>query len=145
LTKRNYEELIALYDKYSDQGLEILAFPCNKFGAQEPGEDEEIASWAKGKGAHFPVLGKLDCVGGDTSHKLFQFLTKFIGGGLLGDGLKWNFHKFLVNADGIPVKRYGPIDYPKGFEADIKELLAIPSGTATSTEAAEKDADEKSL
>lgn len=73
------------------------------------------------------MLGKLDCVGGEASHPLYQYLTKAIGGGMLGDGLKWNFHKFLVGADGIPVKRYGPIDYPLAFEKDIEELLALPA------------------
>lgn len=124
LTKSNYQDLAALYSKYKDQGLEILAFPCNKFAKQESGTNEEIVAWAKEIGVDFPILGKLDCVGGTKSHPLFQYLTRTIGGGFFGDDLKWNFHKFLCDENGIPVQRYGPTDYSKNFEVDVVQLLA---------------------
>lgn len=112
-----------MYDKYADNGLEIMAFPCNNFGGQEPRSSEEIVEFATSKGARFPVFSKVDCVGGESSHPLYQYLTSRIGGGILGDNLKWNFHKFLANKEGVPVKRYGPMDNPLSLESDIVALL----------------------
>lgn len=116
-----------LYDKYgpssANPGLEILAFPCNNFGKQEPGTNSQILEFARGKGASFPVLGKLECENGDATHPFFVFLKQSIPNGLLGQGLKWNFTKFLCNKDGIPVKRFGPIQNPMSFEGDIAALI----------------------
>lgn len=105
-------------------GLEILAFPCNNFGKQEPGSNLEIKKFATLKGAEYPVFGKLECDNGDSTHPLYMFLKSNVSGGLLGDGLKWNFAKFLCDADGVPVKRYLPTSSPLSIEKDIVELIA---------------------
>lgn len=107
----------------SSKGLEILAFPCNNFGAQEPGSNSDVLKFAKSKGATFPVLGKVECENGDQTHPLFVYLKEKQGGGLLGSALKWNFTKFLCNSEGVPVKRYGPQESPLSFESDIVKLL----------------------
>jgi len=105
-----------LYEKYNQQGLEILAFPCNQFGKQEPGSNAEIQEFAKGKGATFPVLGKLE-VNGPNESPLYTYL-KSKQGGFMGSAIKWNFGKFLCR-NGVPVKRYAPTDSPLSFEKDI--------------------------
>jgi len=112
-----------MYDKYSSQGLEILAFPCNNFGGQEPGSDAEVLAFAKSKGAEYPVLGKIECDNGASTHPLFQYLMGTVGGGPLGDGLKWNFAKFLCNSEGVPVKRFAPPQSPLNIEQDIRALV----------------------
>lgn len=122
MTDRNYDELKILYEKYGDD-LEILAFPCNNFGAQEPGTNAEIVQFAKGKGATFPILGKVDCENGDKTVPVFMFLRASIPNGIFGQGLKWNFCKFLCDKNGIPVKRYMPITNPLGIESDIQEMI----------------------
>ena len=122
LTSTNYKELVEIYSAY-EKDLEILAFPCNSFGYQEPGSNEDIQSFCARHNVTFPVFGKLDCVGGEGSSPLFQFLTRKIGGGFFGDNLKWNFHKFLCDKDGIPIKRYGPASNPKSIVPDIENLL----------------------
>ena len=108
-----------MYSRHGDNGLEILAFPCNRFGAQEPGSNEQILEFARGKGATFPIMGKLDCSGDASSHPLFQYLSSEANGG----PIKWNFAKFLCNGDGVMVKRYTPRDAPLSFEADIVSML----------------------
>jgi glutathione peroxidase len=118
LTDRDYSELQVLYSKHAARGLEILAFPCNNFGQQEPGSNAEIASFAKGRGATFPVLGKLDCGSTALAHPLYQYLTSSTGG-----ALTWNFEKILCDANGMPVRRFSPRDSPLGMEAAILELL----------------------
>ena len=123
MTNQNYSELKLLYEKYSDD-LEILAFPCNNFGAQEPGTNAEIVKFAASKGAKFPILGKVNCENGEKTVPLFSFLRASIPNGMFGQGLKWNFCKFLCDKDGIPVKRYMPITPPLGIEKDIKEMIA---------------------
>jgi len=124
LTKRNYAELQEVYEKYSPQGLEILAFPCNNFKQQEPEDNLQILSFARDeKHTTFPVLGKLECDNRENTHPLYQFLKSSLSGGILGSGLKWNFAKFLCDKDGIPVKRYLPIANPLSIEKDIAELL----------------------
>jgi len=112
-----------LYNKYQSQGFEVLAFPCNQFGAQEPGTEAEIKEFAQGKyGAKFPLFSKID-VNGPNTHPLYEYL-KGVKGGLLPD-IKWNFGKFLVGKDGKVVERYAPTDSPSSiFEKDIKPLLA---------------------
>jgi glutathione peroxidase len=109
----------------SPQGLEILAFPCNNFGGQEPDSNEAICEFASSKGATYPVFGKLECEPKDPNdtHPLYRFLKSSVSGGWMGDGLKWNFSKFLVNAEGKPIKRYLPITSPSAIEKDIAALL----------------------
>ena len=128
LTNSNYPELVELHEKYASKGLEILAFPCNNFAQQEPGSNEDICQFAKNKGASFPIFDKLDCSGKDGSHPLYQYLTNTIDGGIIfGTPVRWNFAKFLCDADGIPVKRYSPITKPLSIEPDLLSLLAIES------------------
>lgn len=135
LTNQNYKELQQLYEKYNTaDGLEILAFPCNNFGAQEPGTNDEIQEFAKEKGATFPVLGKVECENGAQTHPLFQFIKENLSGGILGTTLKWNFSKILCNRYGVPVQRYLPTTNPLAIEGDIKLLLSGAQAlTATST------------
>lgn len=111
---------------FSAQGLEILAFPCNNFGGQEPGTNEEIASFAAKRGATYPVFGKMECEHTDPkqTHPLYQYLKSNVSGGWTGQGLKWNFAKFLCDADGKVIARYLPITSPKALEKDIAALLA---------------------
>eukprot|EP01039_Chlorochromonas_danica_P002196 gene2196-2396_t len=124
LTDTNYAELQELYEKLSPQGLEILAFPCNNFGNQEPGNGQEILSYAREvKAATFPVLGKLECDHGEQTHPLYAYLKTSLDGGLLGSGLKWNFAKFLCDANGVPVQRFGPLTSPSAIEQHILPLL----------------------
>ena len=108
--------------QYNERGLEILAFPCNNFGGQEPGSNEAIQAFAASRGATFPVLGKLECENGDKTHPVYAYLKDSISG-WLGSGLKWNFAKFLANKDGIPIQRYLPITNPLAIEPDIVKLL----------------------
>ncbi len=112
-----------LYKKYESSGFEILAFPCNNFGNQEPGSNADILAYARNKGATFTIMGKLECENGDKTHPMYKFLRANCSGGVLGQSIKWNYTKFLCNADGVPVKRYGPMQNPLSFEADINALL----------------------
>lgn len=124
LTNSNYTELTKLYDKYKDQGLEILAFPCNQFGSQEPGNNEEIQQFACTRfKAEFPIFDKVDVNGANTA-PIYKFL-KSSKGGLFGDGIKWNFSKFLVDKEGKVVDRYAPTTSPLSIEKDIKKLLGV--------------------
>ena len=108
--------------------LEILAFPCNQFGGQEPGTDEEIKAFALNKyGAAFPLFSKID-VNGDGTHPLFGWLKESLGGFMGMSFVKWNFSKFLLDRNGVPFKRYAPNESPLSFEADIQELLDRPAG-----------------
>ncbi|CAN6458891.1 unnamed protein product [Victoria cruziana] len=123
LTNSNYTELTHLYEKYKCQGFEILAFPCNQFGAQEPGTNPQIKHFACTRfKAEFPIFDKVD-VNGPNTTPVYQFL-KSSTGGFLGDLIKWNFEKFLVNGDGKVVERYIPTTSPFQIEKDIKKLLA---------------------
>ena len=124
LTNSNYTELSKLYEKYKDQGLEILAFPCNQFGSQEPGTNEEILQFACTRfKAEYPIFDKVDVNGGNAA-PLYKFL-KSTKGGLLGDNIKWNFSKFLVDKEGNVVDRYAPTTSPFAIEKDIKKLLGV--------------------
>jgi len=116
-----YEQMQVIYSKYKDQGFEILAFPCNQFGKQEPGTNQQIREFAKSKGATFPIFDKID-VNGKNAHPLFVFLRSRLTG-LLGSSIKWNFTKFLCDRTGIPIKRFGPPTKPFSFEEDIRKLL----------------------
>uniref|UniRef100_A0A0E0K398 Glutathione peroxidase n=1 Tax=Oryza punctata TaxID=4537 RepID=A0A0E0K398_ORYPU len=122
LTNSNYTELSQLYEKYKDQGFEILAFPCNQFGGQEPGTNEEIVQFACTRfKAEYPIFDKVD-VNGDNTAPIYKFL-KSSKGGLFGDNIKWNFSKFLVDKEGSVVERYAPTTSPLSMEKDIKKLL----------------------
>lgn len=116
-----------LYEKFSAKGLEILAFPCNTFN-QERGDPEEIISFVEKKGVTFPIMEKVDCSLSESAHPLFPHLCKMLPDpgnfGILGDGIKWNFTKFLCDGNGVPVKRYGPTVHPLAIEIDILELLS---------------------
>ena len=117
-----YEGLQKLYDKYKEKGLEILDFPCNQFGHQAPGTEEEIQEFCTLKyKTTFPLFAKID-VNGKDAEPLFQFLKKEKGG-FLGDDIKWNFTKFLISRDGTVVDRYAPVTKPEKIESDILKLL----------------------
>nr|AFI55002.1 GPX1b [Chlorella sp. NJ-18] len=116
-----YTEMSELYNKYSKDGLEVLAFPCNQFGAQEPGSNSEIKSFAERKGFKGPMFAKTD-VNGPNALPLFDFL-KGQQGGLLTSDIKWNFTKFLVDRNGNVVKRYGSTTTPRQIESDVKKLI----------------------
>ena len=122
LTETNYAQLAELHSKFADKGLRILAFPCNQFGNQEPGTNEEIKEFAKARGAEYDLFAKID-VNGDTTHPLFKFL-KDKKTGFLGSKIKWNFSKFLCDKDGIPLTRYAPTTGPSSCTKDIEKQLA---------------------
>jgi len=112
-----------LYEKYHSSGFEILAFPSNQFGAQEPGSNSQIKQFATGTfGATFPLFSKID-VNGDKAHPLWVFLKSAKAGILGTTNIKWNFTKFLCDRNGIPVKRFATQTTPKVFEDDIVALL----------------------
>ncbi|RWS26036.1 glutathione peroxidase-like isoform X1 [Leptotrombidium deliense] len=121
LTNDNYEQLNGLFDKFEEKGLRILAFPCNQFASQEPGTEQQIKEFMNKKGVRFDAFAKID-VNGKNTHPVFEFL-KNKQGGTLGNTIKWNFTKFLINKEGIPIKRYGPKDEPNSMEEEIKKLL----------------------
>lgn len=117
-----YESLENLYEKYKDQGFEILDFPCNQFGHQAPGTDSEINSFCTIKyDTKFPRFKKVD-VNGENAIPLFKWLKKEKGG-ILGNAIKWNFTKFLVDRQGNVTGRYAPITPPEKLEGAIQELL----------------------
>lgn len=118
-----YAGLQALYDKYHEQGFSVLGFPCNQFGAQEPGSNAEIAEFCSHNyGVTFPMFAKIE-VNGDNAHPLYQQL-KEAAPGLLGSRLiKWNFTKFLVNQAGVPVERLAPAFKPADIAPKIVALL----------------------
>lgn len=124
LTNSNYTELNQLYEKYKDQGLEILAFPCNQFGEQEPGTNDQILDFVCTKfKSEFPVFDKVE-VNGDNVSPLYKFLkTGFYG--FFKDDIQWNFTKFLINKEGQVASRYYPNTTPLSLEYDIKKLLGI--------------------
>ncbi|MFZ6750996.1 glutathione peroxidase [Undibacterium sp. Ren11W] len=119
-----YKGLEAIYQQFRDQGVAVLAFPCNQFGHQEPGSADEIASFCeKNYGVTFPVFAKID-VNGDKAHPLYQYL-KHQAPGLLGsEAIKWNFTKFLIRKDGSVYKRYAPQTTPEELIGEIQSLLS---------------------
>lgn len=119
LTERNYQQLQQLHEKYHTRGLSVVAFPCNQFGHQEPRPNHEIKHFAQMKGATFQMMAKVD-VNGHTAHPLFQHLRDTT---MNGEPVTWNFAKFLCNADGLPVRSYGPRVDPLEIEQDILALL----------------------
>lgn len=140
-----YEDLQKLYERYHEKGLTILGFPCNQFGEQEPGANDEVEAFCQlNYGVTFPLFNKVD-VRDEHAHPLFRYLTtvapfqglehnmtgKMLKGKLeelqpellIGDAIKWNFTKFLVDREGQVVKRFEPCDSPLDMEADIEKLL----------------------
>ena len=118
-----YGGLEKLYDKFKPRGLEILGFPCNQFGKQEPGSSEEIADFCSvNYGVTFPMFEKIDVNGKDT-HPLYRYLKREARGVLGSEPIKWNFTKFLINREGDVVERYGSTTKPEQIEADIEAEL----------------------
>ncbi|MAC58634.1 MAG: glutathione peroxidase [Novosphingobium sp.] len=118
-----YEGLEALWRKYGDRGFEVIAFPCNQFGKQEPGSADEIASFCDVNfGLSFPLMGKIDVNGADAD-PLYDWLKAKAPGVFGSKGIKWNFTKFLIGRDGKVVRRYAPTDKPASLEKDIEALL----------------------
>ncbi|MGP5069121.1 glutathione peroxidase [Psychrobacter faecalis] len=118
-----FKGLEALYQQYKEQGLVVIGFPCNQFGAQDPGTNEEVGAFCqKNYGVSFPMMAKID-VNGKDAHPIFDWL-KDQKGGLLIDGIKWNFTKFLIGADGQVIDRYAPTTKPDALKADIEQALA---------------------
>ena len=112
-----------LYEKYHDQGLEVLGFPCNQFGGQDPGSNEQIGTYCqRNYGVKFPMFAKVD-VKGPEAHAVFRYLTNN-SKGILGNGIKWNFTKFLINKKGEVINRYAPTTKPEDIEQDIEKALA---------------------
>jgi glutathione peroxidase len=119
-----YKGLEALYQTYRDRGFLVLGFPCNQFGAQEPGEEPQIAQFCeRNYGVTFPLFAKVD-VNGETAHPLFRHLTAAKKGLLGSEAIKWNFTKFLVGRDGTVIERYAPTTRPEDIAADIEKALA---------------------
>lgn len=117
-----YEGLQTLYERYREQGLEILDFPCNQFGGQAPGSDEEIVDFCQiNYGVSYPQFSKIE-VNGKNESPLYTFL-KGEKGGFMGSRIKWNFTKFLVDREGRVVERFAPAVTPEKIEERIKELL----------------------
>ena len=113
-----------LHRHYGDRGLVVLGFPCNQFGAQDPGSNEEIASFCQvNYGVSFPMMTKVD-VNGPEAHPLYRWLTAEAPGLLGSKAVKWNFTKFLVGKDGRVLKRYAPQDAPEKLAKDIEAALA---------------------
>lgn len=118
-----YKELQALYEKYNNQGFEILGFPCNQFMKQEPGTEKDIQEFCQvNYGVTFPMFSKVD-VKGKNAHPLFQYLTKHTSG-VLSSEVKWNFTKFLINKSGEVVERFAPATKLEKMVAEIETLLA---------------------
>ena len=119
-----YAGLEALYRKYQDRGFVVLGFPCNQFGAQEPGSADDIATFCSSRyDVTFPLFAKID-VNGAHAHPLFEHLKKERPGALGTKGIKWNFTKFLVDGRGQVVERYGSSTTPEQIDKDVAALLA---------------------
>lgn len=119
-----YAGLEKLYEKYKKHGFEVLAFPCNQFGGQEPGTESEIKAFCETNyGVKFPLFAKIE-VNGENAHPLYKFLTKEKPGILGTEAIKWNFTKFLIDRKGNPVKRYAPNVSPEDIAPDIEKHLA---------------------
>ncbi len=118
-----YEGLKNSIKRYHKEGLEILGFPCNQFGGQEPGAEKEIANFCKVNfGVTFPLFSKID-VNGDNTHPLYVFLKEKASGVLGTESIKWNFTKFLIDKKGNVIKRYGSSTKPAKIAGDIEQLL----------------------
>ncbi|MFO1323116.1 MAG: glutathione peroxidase [Burkholderiales bacterium] len=118
-----YKGLEALYEKFHGKGLEVLGFPCNQFGGQEPGDEKEIAQFCElNYGVTFPMFAKVD-VNGERAAPVYKYLKAEKPGLLGSEAIKWNFTKFLVDRDGNVVKRYAPNDTPESIAGDIAKAL----------------------
>lgn len=118
-----YEGLEALQQEFHARGFHVLVFPCNQFGKQEPGDNQEIQNFCSlNYQATFPIFGKID-VNGDNAHPLYTFLKKERPGLLGSQAIKWNFTKFLIDRQGRVVKRYAPTDKPEDLRDAIAALL----------------------
>ena len=118
-----FDGLEALWQAYKDQGLVVLGFPSNEFGGQDPGSNDEIASFCRMNfGVSFPMMAKVE-VNGAQAHPLYHWLTREAPGLLGSTGIKWNFTKFLVGRDGRTIKRYAPQDEPAKLVKDIEAAL----------------------
>ncbi len=118
-----YEGLEKLQNNYSSEVFSVLAFPCNQFGGQEPGTNEQITEFCSlNYGNTFPIFSKID-VNGENAHPLFNFLTSEKKGLLGTQKIKWNFTKFLINKNGEPVNRYGSSTTPEQIQSDIEKLI----------------------
>jgi glutathione peroxidase len=118
-----YKGLEALYSKYKDKGVVVLGFPCNQFGAQEPGNEEEIKNFCSlTYQVDFPMFSKVD-VNGDKAHPLYEYLKKSEKGIFGTEAIKWNFTKFLVDKNGEVVKRFAPQSSPESLEKDIEAVI----------------------
>ncbi|KAJ8984261.1 hypothetical protein NQ317_007493 [Molorchus minor] len=118
--KNHYAELVELFDQYSEsKGLKILAFPCNQFAGEEPGDSAQICQFVQTKNVKFDVFEKVN-VNGNDAHPLWKYL-KHKQGGTLGDFIKWNFTKFIVDKNGQPVERHGPNKTPKDLVNNLEK------------------------
>jgi len=119
-----YAGLEALYRQYQDRGFVVLGFPCNQFGAQEPGSEAAIGAFCEREfGVTFPLFAKVD-VNGDAAHPLWRHLKEVAPGVLGTEAIKWNFTKFLVGRDGRVRQRYAPLAKPEDLAADVEAALA---------------------
>ncbi|WP_180128757.1 MULTISPECIES: glutathione peroxidase [unclassified Acinetobacter] len=112
-----------IYEQYKDQGFEVLGFPCNQFGGQDPGSNDQIGAFCqKNYGVSFPMFAKVN-VKGREAHVIFRYLTNN-SKGVLGNGIKWNFTKFLIGKNGQVLNRYAPTTKPETLNEDIEKALA---------------------
>ncbi|HVL01111.1 MAG TPA: glutathione peroxidase [Dongiaceae bacterium] len=119
-----FKGLEELHEKYKGKGLEVLGFPCNQFGKQDPGSNDEINQFCElNYGVKFTMFQKVD-VNGDNAHPLFKYLKKQAPGVLGTEAIKWNFTKFLIDQNGKVLERYAPTDTPEKIEKDVARLLA---------------------
>ena len=119
-----FQGLEKLWDEYKDKGLVVLGFPSNQFGAQDPGSNDEIASFCQlNYGVSFPMMAKVD-VNGDKAAPIWKWLKSQAPGILGTEGIKWNFTKFLVGRSGRVIKRFAPNDSPASLKGDIEAALA---------------------
>jgi len=117
-----FQGLQKLYEEYNSRGFEILGFPCNQFGNQDPGTDEEITHFCQSNyGVTFPMFSKID-VKGENAHPLFKYLTNEASG-MLSKQIKWNFTKFLIDKNGNVINRYAPQTKPENIEKDIEKAI----------------------
>jgi glutathione peroxidase len=120
-----FSGLEQLHQTYADKGLVVLGFPCNQFGAQDPGSNAEIGAFCqKNYGVSFAMMEKID-VNGNQAHPLFQWLKQQAPGVLGSEGIKWNFTKFLVGRDGQVIKRFASLDKPAALASDIEQALTL--------------------
>ena len=117
-----FEGLEKLYEKYKDNGLVILGFPCNQFANQEPGDEKSIAEGCLiNYGVSFPMFSKIE-VNGENTHPIYKYLKKELGG-LFSSKIKWNFTKFLISPEGKPIKRFAPITKPEAIDKYLSNKL----------------------